>query len=108
MKNNQTFLPDLKNSRSILSTRKYKQNCLPLTITASRHPVKEHATRDRKYVINLIVPRQQIEDGFAYIFAYIIRKQNICSVNIWLHTPCGDSKVDLFKSNLFIDFDKDR
>ena len=62
---------------------------------------------DSKYVNNLIVPQQQHEDNFAYI----IRKQKLYSVSIWLYTSCGDClklncKVKLFKTA--IDSDKDR
>ena len=37
--------PDLKNSKSILTLRNYKYNCLQLSITAWLHPAKDHATR---------------------------------------------------------------
>ena len=44
-----------------------KYNCLQLTIDAWLHPAKDHATRESKYVNNIIEPRQQHEDDFAYI-----------------------------------------
>ena len=50
--------PDLKNSKSILYIRSYKHNCLQLTITARLHPAMDHATRESKYVKNLIEARQ--------------------------------------------------
>ena len=52
-----------------------------------------NATRESKYVNNLIVPRQQHEDDFGYI----IRIQKLYNNNIWVYTPCGGGKVELFK-----------
>ena len=62
----------------------------------------DHATRESKYVKNLIEPRQQHEDDFAYI----IRIQNFYYINVWVYTPCVEGKVELFKP--VGDFDKDR
>ena len=50
--------PNLKNSKSILNTLSYKNNCLQPTITAWLHPAPHHATRKSKYVDKLIEPRQ--------------------------------------------------
>ena len=57
--------PDLKNSKSKLNIRNYKYNCLQLTITAWLYPAMDprsgfynYATRESKYVNNLIVARQ--------------------------------------------------
>ena len=61
-----------------------------------------HATRESKYVNNLIEPRQQHEDDFAYI----IRIQKLYNINIWVYTPCDAGKVELFKQ--VDDFNKDR
>ena len=92
--------PDLKNSKSILNIRSYKYNCLQLTISAWLHPARDHATRQSKYVNNLIEARQRDEDDFAYI----IRIQKLYKINIWVYTPCGGGKVELFKP--VDDFDK--
>ena len=93
---------DLKNSASILNTRNSKYNCLQITITAWLNPVIGNATRERKYVDKLIQPRQQHEDDFGYI----LRIQKLYNINIWLYTPCGGGKVELFKR---VDgFNKDR
>ena len=54
--------PNLKNSKSILNIRNSKYNCLKLFITAWLHPAMDHATRESKYVNNLIEQRQQQED----------------------------------------------
>ena len=94
--------PDLKNSKSILNIRSYKYNCLQLTITAWLHPATDHATRESKYVNNLIEARQRDEDDFAYI----MRIHKMYNINIWVCTPCGGGKVELFKP--VDDFDKDR
>ena len=40
--------PDLKNSKSILSIRNYKYNCLQLTNTAWVHLAMDHVTRESK------------------------------------------------------------
>ena len=94
--------PDLKNSKSIINIRSYKYKCLQLTITAWLHPAPHHATRESKYVDKLIEPRQQHEDDFAYI----IRIQKLYNFNIWVYTPCGNGKIELFKQ--VDDFKKDR
>ena len=101
--------PDLKNSKSILNIRSYKYKCLQLTITAWLHPAMDprsafanHATRESKYVNNLIEARQRDEDDFAYI----IRIQKLYNIIIWVYTPCAGGKVELFKP--VDDFDKDR
>ena len=79
-----------------------KYNCLQLTITAWLHPAKDHATRESKYLNNLIEPRQQHEDDFAYI----IRIEKLYNINVWVYTPRCEAKVELFKP---VDgFDKDR
>ena len=93
---------DLKNSKSILNIRSYKYDCLQLTITAWLHPVIGKATRESKYVDKLIEPRQQHEDEFGYI----LRKQKLYNINIWLYDPCGGGKIELFKQ--VDDFNKDR
>ena len=66
--------------------RNSKYNCLQLSITAWLHPATDHETRESKYVNNLIVPRQQNNDDFAYI----IRVQKLYNINLWLYTPCGE------------------
>ena len=82
--------PDLKNSKSILNIRSYKNNCLQLTITAWLHPAMDHATRESKYVNNQNEARQRDEDDFAFI----IRIQKFYNINIWVYTPCVEGKVE--------------
>ena len=53
----------------------------------------DHATRESKYVNNLIEARRQNE----YDFAYIIRIQKLYIIKIWAYTPRGEGKVELFK-----------
>ena len=101
--------PDLKNSKSILNIRNSKYNCLQLASTAWLYPAIDprsgflnNAIRESKYVNNLIDARQRDEDDFAYI----MRIQKLYNFNIWVYTPCGGGKVELFKP--VDDFDKDR
>ena len=53
----------------------------------------DHATRESKFVNNLIEPRQQHEDDFAYI----LRIQKLYNINICVYTPRDKGKVELFK-----------
>ena len=62
----------------------------------------DHATRESKYVNDIIEPRQPHEDDFAYI----IRIQKLYNNNICVYTPRGEGKVELFKP--VDDFNKDR
>ena len=75
---------------------------MQLTITAWLPPVIGNATRESKYVDKLNEPRQQHEDDFGYI----LRIQKLYNINIWVYTPCGNGKVELFKQ--VDDFNKDR
>ena len=75
---------------------------MQLTITAWLHSVTGNATRESKYVDKPIEPRQQHEDDFGYI----LRIQKLYNTNIWLYTPCGGGKVELFKQ--VDDFNNDR
>ena len=75
---------------------------MQLTVTAWLYPVIVNATRESKYVDKLIEPKQQYE----YDFGYILRIQKLYNINIWLYTPCGGGKVELFKP--VDDFNKDR
>ena len=80
--------PELKISKSILNIRSYKYNCLQLNFFAWLYPAMHHATRESKYVNNLIEARQRDEDDFAYI----LRIQKLYNINIWVYTPCGGGK----------------
>ena len=82
--------------------RNSKDNCLQLTITARLHLAMDHATRESKKTNNLIEPRQQHEDDFAYI----IKIQKLYNIILWVYRPWGEGKVELFKT--VDDFDKDR
>ena len=57
------------------------------------HPALEHATRESKYLNNLIEPRQQHEDDFAYI----IRIEILYNIKVWVYTPRGEGKVEFYK-----------
>ena len=58
--------------------------------------------RERNYENNLIEPRQQDEDDFAYA----LRIQKLYNFKLWVYTPPGEVKLELFKPAP--DFDKDR
>ena len=75
---------------------------MQLTITAWLYPAMHHATSESKYQNKLIETRQQHEDDFGYI----IRIRKLYNINIWIYTPCGGGKVELFKP--VDDIDKDR
>ena len=75
---------------------------MQLTINAWLHPVIGNATRESKFVDKLIEPRQKHEDDFGYI----LRIQKLYNIKIWLYTPCGNGKVELFKQ--VDDFNKDK
>ena len=82
---------------------------MQLAITAWLYPAIDprrgfhnNATRESKYVNNLIEARQRDGDEFAYI----MRIQKLYNIIIWVYTPCGGGKVELFKP--VDDFDKDR
>ena len=59
-------------------------------------------SRESKYINNLTVRRQKHEDDCAYI----TRKHKLHNHKIWLYTPCGNGRVELFKQP--IDFGKHR
>ena len=59
----------------------------------------DHATRESKYVNNLIEPRQQHEDDFVYL----IRIQKLYNISVWVYT---EGKLELFKPA--DNFDEDR
>ena len=61
-----------------------------------------HATRESKYQNKLIAPKQQHEDDFGYI----LRIRKLYNINIWVYTPCGGGKGELFRP--VDDFDQDR
>ena len=82
---------------------------MKLAITAWLYPAIDprsgflsNATRESKYVNNLIAARQRDEDYFGCILGI----QKLYNINIWVYTPCGGGKLKLFKP--VDDFDKDR
>ena len=94
--------PDLKNYKSVLNIRNSKYTSLQIIITAWLHPAMNHATRESKYVNNLIEAGQQHEDDIAFM----IRRQKLYNTIIWVYTPFGEGKVELLIP--VDDFDKDR
>ena len=75
---------------------------MQLTVTDWLYPVIVNATHESKYVDKLIEPKQQHVNNFGYI----LRIQKLYNINIWLYTPCGGGKIELFKT--VDDFNKDR
>ena len=82
---------------------------MQLTITAWLYPAIDprsgflnNATRESKYVNNLIEARQRDEDDFGFILGI----QKLYNINVWVYTPCIGGKVEMFKP--VDDFDKDR
>ena len=80
-----TELPsDLRDkTKAILNIRSIKFNCLRLCITAALHPVTEHATREIKYINNLVDDWEYNETAYDYIK----KIQNKYNINIWLYRP---------------------
>ena len=66
-----------------------------------RNGFLNNAIRASKYINNLIEARQRDENDFSYI----MRIQKLYNINIWVYTPCGGGKVELFKP--VDEFDKD-
>ena len=91
-----------------MNIRSSKYICLQLAITAWLYPAIDprsgflnNATRESKYVNNLIEARKRDEDDFAYI----MRIKKLYNINIWVYTPCSGGREELFKP--VDDFDKD-
>ena len=95
---------DLKDkTNAILNIRNNKFNCLRLCITAALHPAARNATRENKYIDNLV---DDWEDN-EYAHNYLTKIQNKYNINIWFYRPIpGSAKVELLEK--CIDFVKDR
>ena len=70
-------------TKAILYIRSNKFNCLRLCITAALHPVTEHATRENKYINNLVDDWEYNETAYDYI----TKIQNKYNINIWFYRP---------------------
>ena len=70
-------------TKAILNIRSNKFNCLRLCITAALHPVTEHATREKKYINNLVDDWEYNETAHDYI----TKIQNKYNINIWFYRP---------------------
>ena len=68
-------------TKAILNIRSNKFNCLRLCITAALHPVTEHATRENKYINNLVDDWEYNETAYDYI----TKTQNKYNINIWFY-----------------------
>ena len=70
-------------TKAILNIRSNTFNCLRLCITAALHPVTEHATRENKYIKNLVDDWEYNETACDYI----TKIQNKNNINIWFYRP---------------------
>ena len=79
----------------MLNIRINKFNCLRLCITAALFPAADHATRESKYINNLV---DEWEDNKS-TYDYLTRKQNKYNINIWFYPPLTEdnTKVEIFK-----------
>ena len=83
--------PDLRDkTKAILNIRSNKFNCLRLCVTAALHPVTEHATREKKYINNLVNDWEYNETAYNYI----TKIQNQYNTDIWFYRPAQqDSNI---------------
>ena len=109
-----TKLPPVLRSKTkpILNIGSHKFNCHCLCITAALYPVTEHATRENKYIINLVQDSEENEN----VYDYLARIQKNYKINLWFygptamlhhrpraehgHIPIQDSKVELLEKSL--------
>ena len=76
-------------TKAILNIRSNKFNCLRLCITAALHPVTEHATRENKYINNLVDDWEYNETAYDYI----TKIQNKYNIIILFYRPAQDSNI---------------
>ena len=76
-------------TKALLNIRSNKFNSLRLCITTALHLVTEHATRENKYINNLVDDWEYNETAYDYI----AKKQNKCNINIWFYRPAPDSNI---------------
>ena len=79
--------------KAILNIRNDKFNCLRLCITAAIYPVTKVATRENKYINNLVDHWEDNENTYDYL----TRMQNKYNINIWVHQPSteDDTKAEV-------------
>ena len=76
-------------TKAISNIRSKNFNCLRLCITAALHPVTEHATRENKYIANLVKDWEANE----YVHNYLTKIQKIYIINIWFYWHAQDGNV---------------
>ena len=76
-------------TKAILNIISNKFNCLRLCITAALHHVTEHATREDKYINNLVDDWEYNETAYDYI----TKIQNKYNINIWFYRPAQNSNI---------------
>ena len=69
-----------------------------MCITAALFPVTDHATRESKYINNLVDDCEHNENNYDYL----TRIQNKYNINIWFYQPSteDDVKVELLEKCL--------
>ena len=75
--------------RAILNIKSNKFMFLRLCITAALYPVTQDATRENKYINNLVDDREYNETAYDFI----AKIQNKYNINIWLYRPTQDSNI---------------
>ena len=70
-------------TKAILNFRSNKFNCLRLCIIAALHPLTEHATRENKFINNLVDDCEYNETAYDIITK--VQKKYI--INIWFYRP---------------------
>ena len=82
--------PNLKTrTKAILNFKSKKFNCLRLCITAALYPVTQDATRENKYINNLVDDWEYNETAYDYI----TKIQNKYNINVSFYRPTQDSNI---------------
>ena len=82
--------PNLRTrTKAILNIKSNKFNWLRLCITAALYPVTQDATRENKYINNLVDDWEYNETAYDYI----TKIQNKYNINIWFYRPAQDSNI---------------
>ena len=69
-------------TKPILNIGNNKLNCLRLRITAALFPAADHATRESKYIYNLVDDWEDNENTYGYL----TRMQSKYNINIWIYS----------------------
>ena len=82
--------PNLRTrTKATLNIKSNTFNCLRLCITAALYPVTQDATRENKYINNLVDDWEYNETAYDYI----TKIQNKYNINNWFYRPTQDSNI---------------